>query len=108
MEQNSCTPQQSCERDRAIPFEFPAARGWQPMAVQTNDEPQHQREAEQAGLHQQLHIVVVRFVYEQVRIETAETWVDRGESSQPPAPNWPLGKHPQAIFGDIQTNSRAE
>jgi len=39
------------------------------VSVQTNQEPQHQPEAEQAGLHQQLRIVVMSFIYEQVRIE---------------------------------------
>src|SRR3984893_11676198 len=50
----------------------------------------------------------MRFIDEQVRIEAAVTRIDGWEGSQPPSPNWPLGKHSQAIFGDLQTHARTQ
>src|SRR5271170_641399 len=108
MQQNSSTPQQSGEGHRCIPLGFPAARSRESVLVQAHEEPKHQPEAKQAGLHQQLRIVIMRFIDEQVRIEAAVTRVDRGESPQAPPQQRPVGKHSEAILRDIPTNARGQ
>src|ERR1700691_4242502 len=78
------------------------------MLIQACQKPQHQREAEYAGLDQQLHIVVMRFIYDLICIEAAVTGINRSEGSHPPASNRSLGKHSQTIFHDIQTDAGAK
>jgi hypothetical protein len=75
------------------------------VLVQAYEKPQHQREPKQTRLHKQLHIIVMRFINEKVRVKTAVSGLDRRERSQPPAQNWPLGKHSQAIFSDIEPHA---
>ena len=79
-----------------------------PCRYKQNQEPQHQREAEQAGLHQHLRIVVVRFIHEQIGIEAAVTGVDGWESAQAPPQHRPVEKHSQAVLRNIPTDARSQ
>ena len=62
--------------------------------------PDHRAEAKQSHLRKQLQIIVVCFVYEEIREEAAKLRIDDREGSKTPAQHRPVAKQLNSIVVD--------
>ena len=91
-----------------IPMILPVPESRESLPVNSDQKPDHQREANDASLNQQLYIVVVSFINKQIRLKTPVLRVHSRKRIQAPTPNWFLRKHGYAVSHDLRADARTQ
>ena len=104
VDQDAAHTKHAGQSHRAAHLTWPISDLLDASGIKHHHEPEHGCEAQQAHFHEQLQVIVVRFVDEEVGIESAELRIHDRKCSQAPPQNGLLEEHAKAVAVDVGAN----